>query len=97
MEKKISAEGSPKVESPTPKVHKLRKSYAQNAAALVDLKLPNIINYTTPTPNPTPTPAPKAKYSYKGKAKSILTPTKIAAKKATKIIKGVATYKHNIA
>ena len=65
-------------------------------AILVDLKLPNIINYIISTPNPTPTPILKAKYSYKGKAKSILMPVKMAAKKAAGIIKGVVTYKYNI-
>ena len=63
----------------------------------VDLKLPNIVDRAAPTPNLTPTPALKAKYSCKDKAKSILTPTKMAAKKAAGIIKGVVTYKHNIA
>ena len=62
----------------------------------MDLKLPNIINRAAPTPNPTPAPTLKAKYSCKGKAKSILTPTKIAAKKAARIIKGVIIYKYNI-
>ena len=63
----------------------------------MDLKLPNIINYITSISNPTPTPILKAKYSYKGKAKSILILIKIVAKKAARIIKGVITYKYNIA
>ena len=62
----------------------------------MNLKLSNIINYTIPTPNPTPAPTLKAKYSYKSKAKFILISTKIAAKKAAEIIKGVIIYKYNI-
>ena len=62
----------------------------------MDLKLPNIINCAASTPNFTPTSTLKAKYSYKGKAKSILIFTKMAAKKAARIIKGVIIYKYNI-
>ena len=62
----------------------------------MDLKLSNIINYIISTFNSTPTPILKAKYSYKGKAKSILILTKIVAKKAARIIKGVIIYKYNI-
>ena len=62
----------------------------------MDLKLSNIINYIIPTSNFTLTFILKAKYSYKGKARSILIFTKIIVKKATKIIKGVITYKYNI-
>ena len=62
----------------------------------MDLKLPNIINYIIFTSNSISTSILKAKYSYKSKAKSILIPTKIAAKKAAGIIKGVVTYKYNI-
>ena len=65
-------------------------------AILIDFKLPNIINYITSTLNSTPTPILKVKYSYKSKAKSILISTKIVAKKTTRIIKGIITYKYNI-
>ena len=62
----------------------------------MDFKLFNIINYIIFIFNLTSTSILKAKYNYKSKVKSILTPTKIAAKKAAKIIKGVIIYKYNI-
>ena len=63
---------------------------------MIDLKFFNIINYIISIFNSTSTPVLKAKYNYKGKAKSILISTKIVAKKAARIIKGVIIYKYNI-
>ena len=62
----------------------------------MDLKLSNIINYIIFIFNFISIFILKAKYSYKGKAKFILILTKITAKKATRIIKGVIIYKYNI-